>query len=60
MYIVKGTLFVKQLPPAASAFFNVVGFTPQGIQIQVIGPNIGPPPDPTDSFMIEISLFGTF
>jgi hypothetical protein len=56
MYIVKGTLFLKQLAGGASASFNVVGFTPQGIQIQVTGP----PPDQSDSFMIEISLFGAF
>jgi hypothetical protein len=56
MYIVKGTLFVKQLAAGASASFNVVGFTPQGIQVQLTGP----PPDPSDSFMIEISLFGKF
>jgi hypothetical protein len=56
MYIVKGTLFVKQLAAGAAASFNVLAFTPTGIQIQITGP----PSDPSDSFMIEISLFGTF
>jgi hypothetical protein len=47
MYIVKGTAFGSQ--PGTT--FSVVAFTPNGIQIRVVG---GSP----QSFMIEISVFG--
>jgi hypothetical protein len=52
-YVVKGTLFGGKVRPA-TGLFTVIAFSDNGILVQAVGP------EPEYSFMIEISLFGTF